>query len=99
MTKNLSSAAPGPELEEAEAKFKTYIAEYRDRAKKHVSQVNKEVMDNLLPLAFLPDVLSAIFLTFLQMFFYRTIDGTRTLEPGVHSCFGVGEILWSFVAG
>jgi hypothetical protein len=47
MTKNLSSAAPGPELEEAEAKFKTYIAEYRDRAKKHVSQVNKEVMDYL----------------------------------------------------
>jgi len=43
MTKNLSNAAPGAELEEAETKFKNYIAEYRERAVKHAAQVNKEV--------------------------------------------------------
>lgn len=30
-------------MEEAEAKFKNYIAEYRDRAVKHANQINKEV--------------------------------------------------------
>lgn len=43
MTKNLSAAAPGAEMEEAEAKFKNYITEYRDRAVKHANQINKEV--------------------------------------------------------
>lgn len=43
MTKNLSVAAPGTEMEEAEAKFKNYITEYRDRAVKHANQINKEV--------------------------------------------------------
>lgn len=43
MTKLLSTAAPGAELEAAEHKFKSYITEYRDRAKKYASQINHEV--------------------------------------------------------
>jgi hypothetical protein len=43
MTKNLMAAAPGPEQQLAEAKFKSHIAEYRERAAKHAAQVQREV--------------------------------------------------------
>jgi hypothetical protein len=36
-------AAPGRDQQEAEAKFKSHIAEYRDRAAKHANQVQREV--------------------------------------------------------
>lgn len=43
MTKELSGSTPGPEAEEAERKFKTYILEYRERAAKNAAKVQKEV--------------------------------------------------------
>jgi hypothetical protein len=43
MTKNLMAAAPGLEQQLAEAKFKSHITEYRERAAKHAAQVQREV--------------------------------------------------------
>jgi hypothetical protein len=43
MTKNLMAAAPGLEQQLAEAKFKSHITEYRERAAKHAAQVLREV--------------------------------------------------------
>lgn len=43
MTKNLMAAAPGVEQQEAEAKFKSYIVEYKQRAAAHALQVQQEV--------------------------------------------------------
>ena len=62
MMKKLMAAAPGIEQQEAEAKFKSYILEYKQRAAAHALQVEKEV--------FLFDFL-LVFIIFFHFFFKK----------------------------